>query len=221
MPFIRAHNISLYREYRLLFESVDLTIAAGDLWQIEGVNGSGKSSLMRMIAGLLEPSDVHQEQGVSDQKPCASIEREIDASQQIFIGHQAGLKEGLTPLANLSSLLAIYQAPFDKIKTLRILELLGLKQVLHETVAKLSAGQQRRVALARLWLQPAKLWILDEPFTSLDALTCVLLEDKITEHLAGGGAVLLSSHQEFKKISATKTLHLGVEAAANIAGAAS
>jgi heme exporter protein A len=182
-----ASNLCCVRQDRILFEAVNLHLAAGQLLQIGGQNGAGKSSLLRILAGLAQPDDgIVQWHGqpISDS----------DFSQQLcFIGHLSGIQPQLTALEHLE----FWQASFGLLPTdgYQVLATLGLAGLEDIPCQLLSAGQQRRVSLARLWLTDRPLWILDEPFTALDQSAIGLLQHKFTEQLAAGGSIILTTHQ--------------------------
>ncbi|ATG79225.1 cytochrome C biogenesis protein CcmA [Pseudoalteromonas sp. 1_2015MBL_MicDiv] len=158
--------------------------------QLAGPNGAGKTSLLRIIAGFSAPDEgaiLYQELPIS--KYYEEYAREL-----LFIGHKTGVNTQLNAVENVSHWLQIngYSEP-DLYPILAKLGLVGLEDV---PVRMLSAGQQRRVALVRLWLSDAKLWVLDEPFTALDKSGVAFLQQRFTEHLQSGGAILLTTHQD-------------------------
>ena len=187
-------NISLLtcsRDERVLFSQLSFQVNAGEMVQIEGPNGAGKTTLLRMIAGLSQP----ESGDIQWQQKSIRKQREEYQQQMIYLGHQAGVKSVLTPFENL----AFYQevqgdnsqdAIWD---ALAQVDLIGYEDV---PVAQLSAGQQRRVALARLWLSNAKLWILDEPLTAIDKSGVAKLIALFEQHTRSGGIILLTTHQD-------------------------
>jgi len=184
-----AHQLSCIRSSRVLFEQVSLEISAGELWQIAGRNGAGKSSLLRILAGLAEPEDGYL---CYQQQPLSQCADEF-AADLCFIGHLSGVQPQLTALENLAFWRACFALnPADDWALLAQLGLAGLEDI---PCQLLSAGQQRRVSLARLWLTNARLWILDEPFTSLDQQWLQELQSKFASHCAQGGAIILTTHQ--------------------------
>lgn len=187
---IQAVSVSSVRGERTLFSQLDLNVAAGALYQIEGPNGAGKSTLLRILAGLLRP----QSGQILWRGEPYQYNRQDFLQNLLFIGHKAAVKPELTAIENLEFFAATQgmpcnEPPFD---LLAKVGLVGLEDV---PAGNLSAGQQRRIALARLWVTHARLWILDEPFTSLDIAGIELLHQRFTEHLASGGAIVLTSHQ--------------------------
>lgn len=182
-----AKNLTCVRQDRVLFEGIDVTIAAGELLQIAGKNGAGKTSLLRILAGLTS-----QDEGEIQwrQQPIADSDF---AEQLCYIGHLSGVQPQLTALENLQFWRAVFSlAAADDFKLLAQLGLAGLEDI---PCQMLSAGQQRRVSLARLWLTKATLWILDEPFTALDQSAIAFLQQHFAQHLSKGGAIILTTHQ--------------------------
>lgn len=181
-PLLNVDNLACERDDRLLFEGLSFNAAAGQLWQVSGPNGAGKTTLMRMLAGLF----THHE---------GSIRWQLDGDpreQLLYIGHRPGLREELTPLENLHWLNALHGLrDADPWAALSRVGLTGFEDV---PLARLSAGQQRRAALARLWLDGKAVWILDEPFTAVDAGGMALIEARLAEKAAAGGLVFYSSH---------------------------
>ncbi len=186
---LSAHQLSCVRQDRVLFEQLDLQLHAGEVLQIAGKNGAGKSSLLRLLAGLAEPDD-----GDIRYQQVPLLQSADDYAENLcFIGHLAGVQPQLTALENLAFWRACFALkPADDWALLAQLGLAGLEDI---PCQQLSAGQQRRVSLARLWLTTAQIWILDEPFTALDQSAIAALTRCIATHCETGGAVLLTSHQ--------------------------
>ena len=159
--------------------------------QVEGANGSGKTSLLRILAGL---SLASEGQVLWDGKDIHK-QRSFYFSKVAYLGHTLGIKSDLSPLENLKITLALASFPFDETAVYRALEQTGLSGKEDVPARSLSAGQKQRVALARLLACPAKLWIMDEPFTALDASGVSLVRDLLETHLRRGGLVVLTSHQ--------------------------
>ena len=186
---LSARQLSCIRQDRVLFEQLDLQLFAGEVLQVAGKNGAGKSSLLRILAGLAEPEDGEI---FFKERPLAQSGEDY-AEELCFIGHLAGVQPQLTALENLTFWRACFALkPADDWALLAQLGLAGLEDI---PCQQLSAGQQRRVSLARLWLTDANIWILDEPFTALDQSAIALLTQRIAQHCQQGGAVLLTSHQ--------------------------
>jgi heme exporter protein A len=186
---LAAEALSCVRQDRVLFENLSFQLTAGQVLYIQGKNGAGKSSLLRLLAGLTLPEDG---QILFHGKPLHSCP-EFLADHLLFIGHQSGIHPQLTALQNLAFWSALSeQVVADPYQLLGSLGLAGLEDI---PCFMLSAGQQRRVSLARLWFTDKSLWILDEPFTSLDQQLIAKLEQHFLQHLSQGGVVVLTSHQ--------------------------
>ena len=181
-------NLSCVRDERTLFHGLNFHVQPGDIVQIEGPNGAGKTSLLRLLAGLSQPEAGE----VQWQSQSIRQQREIWQQNLLYLGHQPGVKSVLSPLENLHFWHGNShdEAIFDALEQVN---LLGFEEV---PVAQLSAGQQRRVALARLWLSPASVWILDEPLTAIDKAGVEKLMARFANHADNGGAVLLTTHQD-------------------------
>ncbi len=186
---LSAHDLSCIRDDRLLFKDLNLSLQPGDLLQIEGHNGSGKTSLLRILCGLLLPeSGEVRWNGENIETVRSDYYAELN-----YVGHLHGVKGELTPLENLR----VAQAFSAKPKTLdlsAVLAQIGLRGFEDVPARTLSAGQRRRVALARLLLSETRLWILDEPFTSLDKTGIEVIETLLHAHAAQGGIAVLTSH---------------------------
>lgn len=193
---LSAQQVTSVRGERTLFRDLSLSISAGELCQVLGPNGAGKSSLLRICAGLLpaQAGDIFYT-GNSIAADKAKYYQDL-----LFIGHKAGIKPELTAIENLMFFAQVQGQPFveSPYGLLAQVGLVGLEDI---PAQQLSAGQQRRIALARLWCSRAKIWILDEPFTSLDASGIHLLHQKFDEHLSQGGAILLTSHQTLSELN--------------------
>ncbi|CUS47162.1 MAG: ABC-type heme export system ATPase component CcmA [Idiomarinaceae bacterium HL-53] len=187
---LSAQQLTSVRGERTLFRDLNLQLHAGELCQVQGPNGAGKSTLLRICAGLLQPQagEVRYEQRL-----LAEVRSEYHQNL-LFIGHKAGVKPELTAIENLEFFAAVQGQTFTQTPyaLLAKVGLVGLEDI---PAQQLSAGQQRRIALARLWCNQAKLWILDEPFTSLDVDGIQLLHGQFEAHLEAGGSILLTSHQ--------------------------
>jgi heme exporter protein A len=195
---LSAQGLSLERGGRELFSALDVQVHAGELVQIEGANGAGKTSLLRILAGLSR----HGFEG--------SVERR---AALLYVGHHSGVKSLLTPRENLQWHVAGAgsAAPAAIEAALAAVGLYGYEDVPAHT---LSAGQHRRVNLARLYLERSPLWLLDEPFTAIDRLGVERLQARFAEHVADGGAVVLTSHQRLDGALPVRALSLHPVAAA-------
>ncbi|GAA5213979.1 cytochrome c biogenesis heme-transporting ATPase CcmA [Corallincola platygyrae] len=190
---LEARDLCCIRDDRLLFQSLNLTIAPGELLQVEGPNGAGKTSLLRILACLATP----QAGQLLFEGSLVSDDREGYLANMLYLGHKPGIKQELTPLENLEFYQRVSPVT-DQLSAWELLTLVGLAGYEDMPAGKLSAGQQRRTALARLWQSSAKLWILDEPFTSLDKQGVAGLQKRFAEHLATGGAIIMTTHQELQ-----------------------
>lgn len=189
-PLLDVRGLVCVRHDRTLFRDLGFTLAAGEITQIEGANGSGKTSLLRLLCGLMLPAAGEVRwRGQDIQADRAGFFTEL-----CYIGHHPGIKEELTPRENLRMALALGRAR-DGIGIDAALEQVGLYGYEDLPTRTLSAGQRRRVALARLLIVEATLWILDEPFTALDAQGRALIEGMLEAHSRRGGAALLTTHQ--------------------------
>ncbi|WP_192035386.1 cytochrome c biogenesis heme-transporting ATPase CcmA [Halomonas sp. YLGW01] len=200
-----ARNLSCERDGRLLFRDLALAIGPGELVRVEGPNGSGKTTLLKILSGQL--GDFEGELCWNG-APLSRV-REAFLSQLLYLGHAPGIKGALTALENL----AWYQAlggetgsEAARLAALRSVGLIGFEDL---PVAQLSAGQQRRVALARLELTPRPLWILDEPFTAIDKAGVAALEQRLHAHVADGGSVVLTTHHELAARGRVRRVRLG------------
>lgn len=184
-------GLSCVRGERRLFSSVAFDLAPGDWLHIQGENGSGKTTLMRALVGLSPPAEGEiRWRGEPIHKLGEDYRREI-----LYLGHHGAVKEDLTPLENLKLAAALDGRTLDDSAALAALHRFGLKGREELPVRVLSAGQKRRVLLARLVTRNAALWVLDEPFTALDVKAVDMLSALIAEHLQGGGLAILTSHQ--------------------------
>ncbi|KAA8698988.1 MULTISPECIES: cytochrome c biogenesis heme-transporting ATPase CcmA [Pseudomonas] len=196
-PLLEAVALACERDLRMLFEHLELRLAGGDMVQISGPNGSGKTSLLRLLAGLMQPT---AGQVRLNGKPLHEQRTEL-ARNLLWIGHAAGIKDVLTAEENLSWLSALHH-PATRESIWQALAAVGLKGFEDVPCHTLSAGQQRRVALARLYLDGPPLWILDEPFTALDKQGVAQLEEHLARHCEQGGMVVLTTHHTLTRMPA-------------------
>jgi heme exporter protein A len=201
-----AHDLACVRGDRLLFKNLSVALNAGGLLYVRGANGSGKSSLLKLLCGLLTPEagSVHWCGGNINHEP------EVYQSNLTYIGHLNGLKDDLSALENLSFTTGISGKHITEREVLAALQAIGIVRYAHVAVSELSQGQKKRVALARLWLTTCPLWILDEPFAALDAAAIATLATLLTQHLADGGMAVITSHQDVDiHAQSTHSLRLG------------
>lgn len=189
---LEVSNLTAIRDERVLFENLTFSIQPGELVQIEGRNGTGKTTLLRIVTGLGD-----KEEGEILWKG-EQIDKSRDEFHQdlLFLGHQTGVKRELTAFENLSFYQSVHQESSSQEAIFQALAKVGLAGREDVPVAQLSAGQQRRVALARLWLSKQVLWILDEPLTAIDKQGVKVLEALFAHHAENGGIVILTTHQD-------------------------
>lgn len=187
-PLLAAQGLACQRGARILFTALSFTLGPGRAAVVEGANGSGKTSLLRILCGL-RPPEAGQ---VLWEGRDAARQRRHFQGQLAYVGHQEGVKADLTVQENLTAAVALAgQRPEGLAQAL---ERVGLGEQVDVLGGALSAGQRRRVALARLLVGAPLLWVLDEPFTALDAGGRELVTGLLEEHLAGGGLAVVASH---------------------------
>jgi len=186
-PLIEARGLSFYRQDEPVFGPLDFTLHQGEVALVEGDNGSGKTTLLRILAGLL-----HIDEGSLDWRG-QPWRRDDHLGDIQFLGHHLGLKGDLTARENLAVAAGLYgvREGRDIDGTLADIGLAGYED---EPVRRLSAGQKKRAALARLLLLPATLWLLDEPYANLDRTGIELVNRLLARHATEGGAALVTSH---------------------------
>jgi heme exporter protein A len=200
-----AAELECERGTRTLFRNVSFTVIAGELLRVAGANGSGKTSLLRILCGLAAPSagEVRWKG-----EPIATL-REDYARELVYIGHAPAVKDDLTPRENLAIACRLSGRAVPDAQLGEALERLRVPEL---PVRKLSQGQRRRAALARLLVSEAPLWLLDEPYSALDVQGVAALNERIGRHTAAGGAVVYTTHQE-AGIRSTRVIDLGGGAA--------
>ncbi|MBA4287589.1 MAG: heme ABC transporter ATP-binding protein CcmA [Pseudomonas sp.] len=204
-PLLEAVALTCERDWRMLFERLELQLEPGEMLQVLGPNGSGKTSLLRLLAGLMQPTAGE----VRLQGRALTEPRTDSALNLLWIGHAAGIKGLLTAEENLTWLCALHE-PASREAIWQALAAVGLRGFEDVPCHTLSAGQQRRVALARLYLPGPSLWVLDEPFTALDKAAVAQLEQHLAAHCEQGGLVVLTTHHELTvKPAGYRELDLG------------
>ncbi|MGV6853074.1 MAG: heme ABC exporter ATP-binding protein CcmA [bacterium] len=189
---LELKDITFLRSDEPIFAPVDLKITAGQIVLIEGRNGAGKTTLLKIIAGLLEPDEGE----ISWQSEVINYIEIKEYLKTSYLSHAAGFKDELTTLENLKFTSRLYGTPDKDIE--KVLEKVGLGGYEYSMGKQLSAGQRKRLALARLLLSNSKLWLLDEPFSNLDQVGMELVNSLIGQHLQQGGMVIATSHGTFK-----------------------
>ena len=188
---LEMQQLTCERDERCLFYQLSLQVFPGDIVQIEGPNGSGKTSLLRILTTI---SNVYQ--GELLWRGQSFRQAKLDyLNHLLFCGHLPAVKKALTPRENLLWFSGM-NSGHCQVAIKDALQAVGLYGFEDVPCYSLSAGQLRRVALARLYLTPAQVWILDEPFTAIDKQGVSNLEQLLAEHVAGGGVVILTTHQE-------------------------
>ena len=189
MSSLIVKNLSCQRGYNQLFKNLSFQVNGGDILRITGTNGSGKTSLLKILAGLSmqESGDIYLD------KLC--VRSQAYQNQIFYLGHLSALSAELTSIENLEFLTQL-QGDVNQQQLFQALEQVGLKGYEDEYCAKLSAGQKRRVILAGLMLSQASIWLLDEPFTALDPHGVKIVETWIQQHCQQGGMCLFTTHQD-------------------------
>lgn len=189
---LEAINLTCVRGTRRLFKDLNFTIERGELIELRGPNGSGKTSLLRILCGLATPAagDV-----LWDGKNIRSLGEEYSAAVA-YLGHQNAVKDELSAMENLRVASGVAGHALGKSEAREVLAKVGLTQQQNLPARALSAGQRRRLAMTRLLTANATLWILDEVLTSLDDTAINLSREFITQHLKNGGAAIVATHQD-------------------------
>ena len=199
-PLISATNLTCIREERLLFDQLNIEINAGDIVQVEGPNGSGKTSLLRILAGLSQPFEGE----VFFNNQLISQSREEFHQSLLYLGHLPGVKGEMSAVENLTFNLALHGTSDSSTDIEQILAEVNLTGFEDSLASHLSAGQHRRISLARLYESTANIWILDEPFTAIDKQGVHALEQLFKAHIKQGGCVILTTHQDLLTFEPTQ-----------------
>lgn len=209
-PRLEVCGLAAWRDDRELFRGLDFNLEPGGIVHVEGPNGSGKTTLLRMLCGLLSPAagEIFW-QGAPVARSVTEYTRALG-----YLGHVDALKLDLTAIENLRVATALAGRPVSAETITQALARSGLRGFEDIPVRQLSAGQRRRAALARLQLQGAILWVLDEPFTALDAAGRAWLEDTVAEHAGAGGMVVLTTHQPMALARRCEVTRIALDVAA-------
>lgn len=188
---LEAISLQCVRGERELFNNLSFALDSGEMLLVSGPNGAGKTSLLRLLCGLSPPASGE----IRWQGESVRAQRSEYCRHMAYLGHHNGVKEELTPLENLRVATGVAGVDAGDVKLHAALDRVGLAGYEELPAKLLSQGQKRRVALARLLLADASLWILDEPLAALDVQAVALVEDMLAAHLAGGGLAVLTTHQ--------------------------
>lgn len=203
---LEAKDLECIRGDRRLFRALSIHLATGEVLYINGPNGSGKSTLLRTLCGLFQPTKGE----VSWNGVPINLLREEFSKDVLYIGHKAGIKDDLSALENLRVASRLDGIQINETQAGQALDQMGLRGFEDLPCKQLSQGQKRRVALSRLVLGKARLWVLDEPFNALDTKAVAAVQELLVTHLSNGGMLILTTHHEvslsFGKI---KQLQLG------------
>jgi heme exporter protein A len=188
---LEISNLACSRGDHRLFSGLSFSLDFGQIMQVQGANGSGKTSLLRTLCGFITPDEgdiIWRGENI----------RELDEeyyAEMLYLGHLNAIKDELSALENLQISAGLSGVELDEKEALAVLRRMGLRGRERLPTKVLSQGQRRRVALARLLASDARLWILDEPLTALDVGAVALIQELIAEHLAGQGMVIFTTHQ--------------------------
>jgi heme exporter protein A len=203
---LSVSDLQCIRGDRCLFENLSFELNAGELLHLHGHNGSGKTTLMRTLCGLVQPAAGQINwNGENISKLQEDFTRHV-----MYLGHKNAIKDDLTGVENLLTSSLLDGAVQQSAAAWKALEEMGLRGFEDLPTKVLSQGQKKRVALSRLLLTETRLWVLDEPFVALDKAAVAHLQDVIRRHVANGGMVILTTHQDVELTSGTvRELKLG------------
>jgi len=188
---LTARDLSMSRDDRPLFENLSLSLNPGRVQQIEGPNGSGKTTLLRIMCGLILADEGDIEFNGQNIRT-ARLEFQ---EQLAYLGHLHGIKEELTVIENLTFMQKLFSSQDSDHDLLALLETVGLAGFEYSPARTLSAGQRRRLGIARVLLSDAAIWVMDEPYTAMDRKGIKMVEALISAHCERGGIALVTSHQ--------------------------
>lgn len=203
---LQASQLFCERDERVLFNGLSFSVKAGEILHIKGPNGAGKTTLLRRLVGLswVVEGDVHWHESLSEQGD------KLDGHGFWYLAHRPAVTLQQTALENLAFYLGLHNITLSADALWQALATVGLRGYEDVPAASLSAGQQRRIALARLYLDipSIKLWLLDEPFTALDVNAVKQLEQRIEQFAEAGGTVIMTSHHGLQH-TAVRELNIG------------
>ncbi|PPR35286.1 MAG: Cytochrome c biogenesis ATP-binding export protein CcmA [Alphaproteobacteria bacterium MarineAlpha6_Bin4] len=193
MSFFEAKNISCIRGNKLLFKNLNFKLFNKELLHIKGSNGSGKTSLLKILSGLLKPISG----SIKLNKKNINLSKDSYFKEFEYIGHENAIKSALTVRENLNFFISINKS-LEKRKLEVAVQVFNLRNLLDIKIENLSSGEKRRVSLSRLILSKSKIWFLDEPTTSLDKKNNSIFFKILKEHLKSNGSAIIASHDEIK-----------------------
>lgn len=207
---LSANSLTIARGGRRLAENISFAVAAGEALLVTGRNGTGKSTLLRVIAGLLAPAQGRVRWTAAEPGVEAENDEPSVAARAHYLGHADSMKNALTPLENLTFWAAMLAIPSAApvLSPEAALERFDLAHIADLPFSYLSAGQRRRVALARLLVAARPLWLLDEPTTALDVVAQAQLAETMQAHLDTGGAIIAATHSPLG-LAGARELSLG------------
>lgn len=188
---LEVSNLACSRGDHRLFSGLSWSLLPGEIMQVQGENGKGKTSLLSTLCGFLSPDEGRISWGGEDVREL----RETYFANLLYLGHHNAIKDELSALENLLVSSGLSGVAADEAQAIAALHRMGLKGRERLPTKVLSQGQRRRVALARLLLGNARLWVLDEPLTALDVGAVALIQELIAEHLHKNGMVIFTTHQ--------------------------
>ncbi|MDH5546348.1 MAG: cytochrome c biogenesis heme-transporting ATPase CcmA [Gammaproteobacteria bacterium] len=197
---LETAQLQCIRGDRMLFRDLSFSVNEREMLYVRGENGSGKTSLLRILCGLMVPAEGEiRWNGENVKKLGEEYNKDL-----LYLGHKLGTKADMTAVENLRVSSSLAGHPISEDEAWDALAEIGLKGREDLPVKVLSQGQQRRVALSRLLVSKAKLWILDEPFTALDVKAVAQLQDILAAHLDKNGMIIITTHQDFQVSSGTQ-----------------
>lgn len=199
---LKVNKLTVLRGDRCLFEGLSFRVSSGELLLLEGENGSGKTSLLKALAGILEAESGDIRWNGRDIREI----RQAYCESLVWMAHRVGLKSDLTLVENLRFETCLRASSAHRIDA--VLEQLELTRLVRLPLRALSAGQQRRVALARMLISSVPLWLMDEPFTNLDRSGRKLVKKLVAGHVKKGGLCVLAAHEDVKVDVPTQRVEL-------------